>query len=106
MRSNTASLFRSVTIASPSIRHERAHERERPVCVAIGQSATSGDLFNDLVGHCKNLRRQIEAERLRGFDIDHEFQLDPNTPIGAEAGECASTEPVVGGRVAVLKLSM
>ena len=34
-----------------------------------------GDLFNDLVGHCENIRRQIEAERLRGFEIDHEFQL-------------------------------
>jgi hypothetical protein len=39
------------------------------------QEATSGDLFNDLVGHCKNLRRQIEAERFRGFKIDHELQL-------------------------------
>ena len=33
------------------------------------------DLFNDLVGHCENLRRQIEAERFRGFKIDHEFEL-------------------------------
>jgi len=39
------------------------------------QEATSGDLFNDLVGHGKNLRRQIEAERFRGFKIDHEFEL-------------------------------
>jgi hypothetical protein len=40
-----------------------------------GPRATSGDLFNDLVGHCKNLRRQIEAERFRGFKIDHELEL-------------------------------
>jgi hypothetical protein len=39
------------------------------------QEATLGDLFNDLVGHCKNLRRQIEAERFRGFKIDHELEL-------------------------------
>ena len=34
-----------------------------------------GCLFNDLVGHCENVRWQIEAERFRGFEIDHEFEL-------------------------------
>jgi len=34
-----------------------------------------GNLFNDLVGHCKNFRWQIEAERCRCFKIDHEFEL-------------------------------
>ena len=34
-----------------------------------------GDLFNDLVGYCENIRWQIEAERFRGLKIDHEFEL-------------------------------
>jgi hypothetical protein len=33
------------------------------------------DLFNDLIGHCENLRRHIEAERFRGLKIDHQFDL-------------------------------
>ena len=33
------------------------------------------DLFNDLVGHCENLRWQIEAERFRRFKIDHQHEL-------------------------------
>ena len=42
---------------------------------AWANSRHRGDLFNDLVGHCKNLRWQIEAERFRGFKIDHELKL-------------------------------
>jgi hypothetical protein len=33
------------------------------------------DLFNDLIGHCENLRRHIEAERFRGLKIDHQLDL-------------------------------
>src|SRR5215471_18054135 len=29
--------------------------------------------FNDLVGACQNRRWQVETERLRGFEIDHEL---------------------------------
>jgi len=34
-----------------------------------------GDLFDDLIGHCENLRWQIKAERLRGSKIDHQLEL-------------------------------
>ena len=33
------------------------------------------DLFNDLIGHCENFRRQVEAERFCGFKIDHQLEL-------------------------------
>jgi hypothetical protein len=28
-----------------------------------------------IIGHCENLRWQIEAERFRSFKIDHELEL-------------------------------
>ncbi len=40
-----------------------------------GNILRCGELFNDLVGHGKNLRWQIEAEGFRGFKIDHEVEL-------------------------------
>lgn len=65
--------FRACSAASALPQHEKYR------CVAAnrrsGPKATMGDLFNDLVGHGKNLRRQIEAERFRGFKIDHELKL-------------------------------
>ena len=33
------------------------------------------DLFNHLVGHCKNFCWQIEAKRFRSLKIDHEHEL-------------------------------
>ena len=56
---------------TPNIRHSfdssplpfRAKKRHR------------ANLFNHLVGHCKNLCRQIEAKRFRSLKIDHEHEL-------------------------------
>ena len=31
--------------------------------------------FDHFVSHPKNLRWQFQAERFRGFEIDHEFEL-------------------------------
>jgi hypothetical protein len=48
-------------------------------CVALndaeGNRRHHNDLFNDLIGHRENLRWQIEAERFRGFKIDHQLEL-------------------------------
>ena len=41
----------------------------------LGHRRHQGDLFNDLVGQCDNVRWQIEAERFRGFEIDYQFEL-------------------------------